>query len=455
MIRSIFGKLFLSFSGIIITSFLLFGLMYLYLFHVQLYSEFEETFDNKQEEIQAQLALAETFDWSEEETELSLTVLLSGSDFDVVLYDEHTPIFAGSDDDPARHLLSSDLESIEAEGIWQEGSLNYVMAGPFPRSSLSGMTMTHTGLEEAYMQALFMIAVSFLTVILIAGFVLYFITRRMTRPLREMNTIARQMSKGDFSRQVDTKTQDEIGELGKTLNQMAVELSSIEETRKTILTNISHDLRTPLTSVKGFLIALEDGTIPDNKQRAYFLKMRKETDRVITLVNAILELTRLESGNIRLNKEHYGLIPQLEQLRSSLEQQLTERNLSMEIHTELEEPCIHADYERMNRVFENLLVNAIHFADANSAITVTLSPIEHGVSVSIHNEGKPIPDHQLPYLFDRFYKGEDARSGHSGSGIGLAIVQSIVAFHQGTVAVRSEELEGTTFIVNLPSDDQT
>lgn len=452
MTRSIFGKLFLSFSGIIITSFLLFGIMYLYLFHVQLYAGYEEAFESKQEEIQSQLTLAETFDWSEEETGQSLEVLLSGKDYDVMLYDEQSLQFGPDNDDPARHLLTSGQETITAEGNWHDGSLNYVMAGPFSHGTISGMTMTHSGLEEAYLQALFMIVASFLTVLLIAGVVLYFITRRMTRPLREMNLIARQMSRGDFSRQVDTKTRDEIGELGNTLNQMAVELASIEETRKTILTNISHDLRTPLTSVKGFLIALEDGTIPEEKYRDYFLKMRKETDRVITLVNAILELTRLESGTVTLNKERYALIPQLEQLNTSLEQPLTERNMMLEIHTEMKKPIIHADYERMNRVWENLLANAIHYGKGNSPITVHVSQHEQEICISIHNEGKPIPDHQLPYLFDRFYKGEDARSKRSGSGIGLAIVKSIVDFHHGTVAVSSNEKEGTTFFVTLPNE---
>lgn len=451
MTRSIFGKLFLSFTGIILMSFLLFGIMYLYLFHVQLYAGYEEDFAEKRTEITDQLSLAEEYNWSTEETGASLDVILSGSDYDVHVYENDISKYNCSMNDPARHLLTADLKEIQAEGHWQDGGFDYVMAGPLVNGTLTGMTMTFSGLEEAYLQAVFMIAVSFLTVIVIAAVVLFFITRRMTRPLRDMNAIAKQMSKGDFSRQVDAETKDEIGELGRTLNEMAVELASIENTRKTILTNISHDLRTPLTSVKGFLIALEDGTIPEEKRAGYYSRMRLETDRVITLVNAILELSRLESGNITLDRETYTLVPQLERICSTLEHQLTERNVQVSIQTELNNPKISGDYERMNRVWENLLVNAIRYANEGSTITVNIDKTETMIETSIHNQGEAIPENQLPYLFDRFYKGEDARTKASGSGIGLSIVKSIVVLHGGTVLVRSDNHQGTTFTVSLPS----
>ncbi|ADH98187.1 sensor histidine kinase [Salisediminibacterium selenitireducens] len=455
-LTSIFSKLFLTFTAVIVVSFLLFGVVYLYLFHVQLYADYEASFAEKRDTLTAQFELAENFGWTQGETEAVIGSLLESDSYTVHLYGDGDVRFSNGETDAAVHLLDGVDSAISAEGNWDGAGLDYVMAGPVNHESVNQMTMTFTGLEEDYLQAVFMIVTSFITVLTVAAAVLWFMTKRMTDPLRAMNDVARQMSTGDFSKQVDIRTRDEIGELGETLNRMASELATIESTRKTILANISHDLRSPLTSVKGFLIALEDGTIPVEKRFSYYERIRSETDRVITLVNDILELTRIESGGITLDRETYDLTDQLNEQIRSFEKPMADKGIQLHFEPAARDGLsVYADYNRLNRVWQNLLENALRYTPEGQSVTVSAVHSVHLVTVHVTNSGTVIPEETLPLIWERFYKADDSRSGKGGSGIGLSIVKSITGLHGGTVDVDSNEESGTTFSVTLPSAFET
>jgi signal transduction histidine kinase len=431
MIRkhSIFSKLFWTFTGTLAASFLLFGLVYLYIFHLQLYGEFEDRFYEQRDIVLNHLELAESYSWSEEERNEALQIVLEGSDFFV-------------------EFSEGNQGEVEGSGHWEDGRLTYIVKGPLSNEGES-MRMTFLGLEEAYFQAIFMIVTAFVAVMAIAAAVLWFVSRRMTSPLREMNETAVAISRGSLTSRVSVRTKDEIGELGTALNRMGEEIASAEETRKAFLANVSHDLRSPLTGVKGFLIALEDGTIPPERAPHYYRLMKEETDRVIYLVNDILDLTSLEAGKVSVNKQCFLLYPHIVRICQAFEQKLGNRSISLHMPDDFK---VYGDPDRLNQVWTNLIGNAVRFAEEE--IIISAKTRENGASVTIRDDGIGMTEEESSHVWDRFYKADASRSGKTGTGIGLSIVKSLVDLHAGVIELKTAPGEGTAFTVIIPWDSE-
>lgn len=452
--NKIFYKLFYSYALIITSLFIIFGLIFLYLFHVDLYEDFEETYTHQQQQITKMLTASEAFGWTEEETMAALEPMLDEKDFHVFLFDvDGNRIYK----DVALEQGEKEKELLEkaksgeyvAKGGRTDGKLSYMIASPIEGDVI--MVMIFHDLSHAYQQVLYMILLTFTITIGIAGIIIWFISAKITAPLRDMNEIALRYAKGDFSQSVEVSSKDEIGQLGESFNHMAAELNSLEETRKAFIANVSHDLRTPLTSIKGFLIALLDDTIPADQRKDFYLLMKDETERVIKLVNDTLDMSQLEAGQVMLKPTSYNLTKQLQLIAVKLEPHLANKNLEIQIIPDNQEIMVVADRDRIEQALINLLQNAIQVSGNHQDIQVFLEKkTEEEVVVRIMDHGEGISEENLELIWERFYKTDKARSGKTGIGIGLSIVKSIMDLHGTTIKVESKAREGTVFSFALP-----
>ncbi|MBC5638683.1 HAMP domain-containing histidine kinase [Ornithinibacillus sp. BX22] len=340
-----------------------------------------------------------------------------------------------------------------SEGGFENGELRYTIATMLSTSidevEQPIMVMIFHELNHEYQQVIWMILFTFFIAIMFAGVVLWFMSKRITAPLREMSEIARHYAKGDFSNSVRYQSNDEIGQLAKSFTHMADELNDLETMRRQYISNVSHELRSPLTSIKGFIIALMDGTIPNNRHDYYYRLMKEETERMIKLVNDTLDMNQLEEGHHKLLKTNYNLTHQINTIIDKLEPHCTEKQLQIRLHTN-RDYYVNADKERIEQVIVNLLHNAIQFSSSQSVVDIKLTEERPYVYVYIQDNGIGIEEKQLDLIWRRFFKVDEARSNKSGAGLGLAIVKSIIDLHETEIKVQTKPGEGTTFSFNLP-----
>ncbi|MCT8138244.1 GHKL domain-containing protein [Anaerobacillus sp. CMMVII] len=214
----------------------------------------------------------------------------------------------------------------------------------------------------------------------------------------------------------------------------------------------SHDMRSPLTSINGFVGAMLDGTIPENDQKRYLHLMKDETERLIKLVNDLLDIARIEAGQVSIHPRNYNVSEQIRKLIAKLEPQLSKQKIDIEIQSNEEDDLyIFADRDRIDQVLGNLIENAINFSNNKGLVVITLSKIEKEVQISIADHGPGIPKKELKFIWDRFFKVDKARSQKVGTGIGLSIVKHIIDLHGAKIEVQSELGKGTVFSISLPT----
>ncbi|WP_172195848.1 sensor histidine kinase [Saccharibacillus qingshengii] len=273
------------------------------------------------------------------------------------------------------------------------------------------------------------------------------IARRIVGPVKELTVISRQMATGDFTVKAIRKYNDEVGTLADSLNHMNDELSKSEKMKNDFISTVSHELRTPLTSIKGWGETLVGGLDDEETTMLGLGVITSETDRLIGLVEDLLDFSKYQSGEIRMRSVPVDLNSLLRQL--DLQYTHSGNKRGVKLHTLLpEEPMpMHADLNRLKQVFVNLLDNAIKFSDLNGEVRLTAACSDLQVHVCVQDDGEGIPAADLERIGQRFYKGS---SKMSGSGLGLAISKEIVRLHGGRIKIESEYGIGTTVTVTLP-----
>ena len=291
-------------------------------------------------------------------------------------------------------------------------------------------------------------AVSAVVPMIIMFLCIYVMTYRLTKPLKLMSEASRAMAKGDFSKRIPVTSDDEIGELAASFNMMTNSLAQLEGMRKSFVANVSHELKTPMTTIGGFIDGILDGTIEPQKQSYYLGIVSDEVKRLSRLVQSMLSMSRLESGEFVLKKELFDFGQLLCTIVISQEQRIEEKKLNITGLDELQCLSVNADKDLIYQAVYNLVDNAIKFTDENGTINFTLKSENKKMVFTVTNTGKGIPEKDLPYVFQRFYKVDKSRSASKNStGIGLYIVKTIFTSHSGTVTVGSKENEFTTFKV--------
>lgn len=279
---------------------------------------------------------------------------------------------------------------------------------------------------------------------------IYFIAKRMTNPLKEMNIVAKTIASGQFDKRIVITGKDEIAELGVSFNNMAQELDKIEENRNNFIANISHDLRSPLTSIQGFVTAMLDGTIPSEKQEKYLKIVLNESKRMINMTNKILDLSKLEEGRSSIEKRPLNINKTIQSIILTLENHMREKNVTVSVSFDTKHSHVLADIDGISRVIQNLLDNALKFVNEHGEISIKTTYHKNKVWVSISNSGPAIPKAQQKMIWNRFYKADRSRGEDKrGVGLGLVIVKEILQQHGEMVGVKSEPGEMVTFYFSL------
>ena len=319
-----------------------------------------------------------------------------------------------------------------------------VQAAP-SKGLIGGIGATFRFLFESWWQFL----VAGLLAAGIALVVARWLARGMTQPLRDMAAAAHRMETGDYSTRVQTRSRDEVGQLATAFNRMSAELQNLEQSRRDLLANVSHELKTPITAIRAHLENLLDGV--EQPEPKTMQVMLGQTERLGRLIEQLLELSRLESGELPLLRETIPLGPLVTQVLSEIEVARSDRGVAVRNEMANDLPPVDADRERVHQVLFNLIDNAVRFTPTGGAVTVTAERHNGSVEVQVADTGVGIPPEHLPRLFERFYRADPARSREDGgTGIGLAIARSVVEAHGGHIHARSEIGKGSVFTFDLP-----
>ena len=286
--------------------------------------------------------------------------------------------------------------------------------------------------------------------IVIAVLLIYIFSLRLSRPLKQIKNAAAKIANGEFEKRLDIKSRDEIGELAKTFNQMAIALQNIEEMRRGFIANVSHELRTPMTSIRGFIEGILDGTIPPERQNHYLTIVRDETNRLNRLINDLLDLAKMEAGEMTLNIMSLDINELVRKCVIKLETLLLEKDLTVDADFEEEDILAKADADAIERVLYNLMHNAIKFTPEGGNIKIMTRMLKDKIEVTVKDNGIGINENELDMIWDRFYKTDKSRSkDKTGTGLGLAIVRNIINEHGQNIWVESKSGEGTSFTFTL------
>lgn len=323
----------------------------------------------------------------------------------------------------------------------KDGSIGYVLVSA-PTASLWNTLSSNL---KVYMVSAFgALALSFVVV--------YLLTLHIVRPLRQMAAATRRFAQGDFSVRVAVRGKDEMAELADALNHMAVSLSSLETMRRSFIANVSHELKTPMTTIAGFVDGMLDGTVPPEQQPRYMRIVSDEVKRLSRLVRSMLDLSRIDSGELKMNTVRMDLTEALCGVLVSSEQRIEKKNLRITGLEECGKMEIDGDYDLMCQVLYNLVDNAIKFTDDGGYLDFRLTKADGRVNVVVRNSGAGIPAEEMPQIFERFYKSDRSRAlDKNGMGLGLYIVKTVIGLHHGEVAVRSVEGEFTEFAFWVPA----
>ena len=278
-------------------------------------------------------------------------------------------------------------------------------------------------------------------------------TRRMARPLDEMAAASRKFARGDFSvrvKQTEDPT-DEMGALIESFTKMADSLEQAEKRRSEFIANISHELRTPMTTIAGFADGILDGTIPPEQERKYLTSIRDETRRLSRLVREMLSITQAKARAANpTSRTNFDLTELVLQILLSFESRATKKKLDVDPQLPDDHLMVRADRDAITQVIYNLLDNAVKFAEPGSCLVLKLYKDDGKAYVSVKDRGETIPPDDLPFIFDRFHKSDRSRSmDKDGMGLGLYLVKTIINSHDEDIAVKSEDGE-TEFVFTLP-----
>lgn len=320
-----------------------------------------------------------------------------------------------------------------------------------------GYVVIHYPLNNIVVSCNSLLNISYLMLIilfLLSMIILIFFTEMVYLPLRKITEATEQYATGNMHYEFQIDSEDEIGYLGATLSYMANEIARSEDDQKKFVANVSHDFRSPLTSIKGYLEAMLDGTIPPEAHEKYLTIVLNETERLTKLTNSLLTLNNLNTKGIMLDKSFFDINKIIRNTAASFEGTCKNKTIAIELILTGDELFVCADIGKIQQVLYNLLDNAIKFSHPDSIIKIETTEKHNKVFVSVKDSGIGIPKDNLKLIWDRFYKSDLSRGkDKKGTGLGLSITKEIIHAHGEHINVISTEGVGTEFIFSLPIAD--
>ncbi|MBO4407443.1 MAG: HAMP domain-containing histidine kinase, partial [Clostridia bacterium] len=276
--------------------------------------------------------------------------------------------------------------------------------------------------------------------LLVSLFLTYFTTSRVVKPINEMCRTVTAFSRGNFESRVRIRGQDEIAELGKAFNEMALNIEKTENIRQEFVANITHELKTPMTTITGFVDGILDGTIPPERQEEYLRIVSAETRRLSRMISQTLLASKLTTGEKEIEKKPFDLAEAMRRTFLGFEQLVEAKRLSCQIEIPETAVTVNADRDSVVQVLYNLIDNAVKYAFQGGTLRLTLKKSGDKARVEVYNTGRGIAEKDLPFIFDRFYKADTSRGIDKDSfGLGLYIVKAILNRHGESISVESEE----------------
>jgi signal transduction histidine kinase len=366
-----------------------------------------------------------------------------GEDWDFLLIDASDYIYYVSDTgydsliyskfrlpDKGRLIAGSELEiSGEMNPITKETSLVFIKP-VFNQDAYVGSLVTYIS-DDAVREPLSSVLVIIWGLAALAFFmtllgIYYFVQKMLFKPLTDLNTIAAKISKGEVSQRVNVTSDDEIGQLAKSFNIMAESLEQTDKNRRDFLSNISHELRSPITSMKGFIAGILDGIIPKDKENYYLTIVYDETQRLTRLVNDLLDLSAMESGRFSFRMTEVDLNEIIRLCIIRAETKINDKGLKVNVTLEGDHLYVAGDRDRLIQVVTNLLDNSMKHAPDNGHVEIYTKTKGKKVHTTVYNDGQSISDSDIKYIWDRFYKADKSRTNKVSTGLGLPIVRNII-----------------------------
>ncbi len=302
-------------------------------------------------------------------------------------------------------------------------------------------------LIESAIRAIITICIWVLFATLVA---VYFISERIISPLKAMSKAAKSFAMGKLDVRVPVTGRDEISELAVAFNDMAASMSNLETMRSSFLSNVSHDLRTPMTTISGFIDGIIDGTIPKEKHEHYLRMISDEVRRLSRLVSALLDVTRIQAGERKFTMSAFDICEMARVILISFEQRIERKKLDVEFDIEDENVFVYADRDAIYQILYNICDNAVKFSTDGGKYRIKISEMDKRIFVSVYNEGIGIPSDELPHVFERFYKNDKSRSlDKTGIGLGMYIAKSIIDAHSEEIWVKSKYGEYCEFVFTV------
>jgi len=397
-----------------------------------------------------------------EDVTSNLTAVATYLDADIWVIDKDGKILINSRNDSSSETVESfdvttfgtsyyqigtffDTFSEDHLSVFSPITINYKVRGyVLIHKPVSDLTSFKDGfLNISYMT----LAIIFLCAFVVLGLFTY----TVYVPIRKITRAAKDYSEGNFDTKINIHTNDEIGYLAASLNYMATELSTLEEDQRKFIANVSHDFRSPLTSIKGYIEAIMDGTIPYEMQDKYLNIILFETERLNKLTQGMLELNKYGKKGIMLDISSFDINNTIKMVVQSFEGTCKEKKISFELILTGQTSFVSADMSKIQQVIYNLIDNAIKFSHPDSTITIETTEKNEKVFISVKDTGIGIPKDSIKKIWERFYKTDLSRGKDKrGTGLGLAIVKEIISAHNENINVISTEGVGTEFIFTLP-----
>lgn len=466
---ALFFKFIIAYALIAVASFVIISTAGSKLIESSIMSDSSLSLYNEAREIASQVAEYENA-YSLDESYKRLSIVAAYQGTTIWLMDTEGIVYVDTSqpqDSPPYVIESFDRVSLGSSyyytgnffGVFEEDMLS-VMTPVSGASILHGYLVIHKPLSDIYRyREDLLLAVHQIAIIL---FVLLFIILLLiylwvVRPLNKITKGAREFAYGNLDYKIDIKSRDEMGYLSNTLNYMASEMNKANDYQHKFIANVSHDLRSPLTSIKGYAEAMQDGTIPPEMQGKYLGIVISEAERLNKLTQEMLTLDKMDSKTRLLNPAEFNINAMIKDTAASFEGVCRKKKVYIELLLEGEEMMVLADFAKIQQVVYNLLDNAIKFSRSEGTVTIETSERFGKAYISVKDTGIGIPMKDINRIWDRFYKSDSSRGkDKTGSGLGLAIVKEIITAHDQKINVISTEGVGTefTFSLNLAGNSE-
>lgn len=343
------------------------------------------------------------------------------------------------------------FSSGDFDGLYNNA--RYYIAYPAKFNDLNRIIFVSSRIDELNdsITKWYIISIIFIIIAATIGFVvLYLSTTRTLSGIIKLNNAAKLISDGNFNQRIETSEKDEFYPIAKSFNEMAESLSQSEKNKQEFLTNIAHDIRSPITSINGFLNAILDETIPKEQTEHYLRVVKSETDRLSKMTNSILDFNNMSASKVEICKIRFNINELILNTIESVLSRIYNKDIEVEYDFQYDEIYVLADYEKIQRVLYNLYDNAIKFSDRGGVIKTSIRKKQDKAVISVCNTGQGLTKKECKRVFDRLYKADSSRGmDKSGSGLGLAIAKEFLNAHNETIEVKSKLGKNTTFTFTL------